>query len=253
MPTFVLRVILLRRCLCRARLRPSATLPSLATTVYTSTLAAFLGLGPGSGQPFVCCFVLLCSAVSACLSGITTLFPPCVVRCWTAGETMPSLAVAAATRFCVTTPSVMWCAPLCLSSLRSLLRLSGLLGISRSHLCSHLPPLCGFSNGCGCFPRGRGSQVCLPGHRLNVGPPLSRSSWRLAERRGRGEERGGGLVPGFSVRVTHCTRSFHRFASRHTSLRIAQRISCTLHQENARAILRRCSGLVGDQVPSSGW
>ena len=45
-----------------------------------------------------------------------------------------------------------------------------------------------------------------------------------------------------------------------TSLRIAQRISCTLHRENARAILRRSpgsvngsSGLAGDQVPSSGW
>ena len=55
------------------------------------------------------------------------------------------------------------------------------------------------------------------------------------------------------VGPTHCTRSFHRFASSHTSLRIAQGISCTLHRENARAILRRCSGLVGDQVPSSGW
>ena len=47
---------------------------------------------------------------------------------------------------------------------------------------------------------------------------------------------------------------------RDTSLRIAQRISCTLHRENARAILRRSpgsvngsSGLAGDQVPASGW
>ena len=44
------------------------------------------------------------------------------------------------------------------------------------------------------------------------------------------------------------------------SLRIAQRISCTLHRENARAVLRRSpdsvngsSGLAGDLVPSSGW
>ena len=44
-----------------------------------------------------------------------------------------------------------------------------------------------------------------------------------------------------------------------TSLRIAQRINCTLHRENARAILRSSpgsvngsSGLAGDQVPS-GW
>ena len=44
------------------------------------------------------------------------------------------------------------------------------------------------------------------------------------------------------------------------SLRIAQRISCTLHKENPRAILRRSpgsfngsSGVAGDQVPSSGW
>ena len=44
------------------------------------------------------------------------------------------------------------------------------------------------------------------------------------------------------------------------SLQIAQRISCTLHLENARAILRRfpgsvngSTGLVCDQVPSSGW
>ena len=47
---------------------------------------------------------------------------------------------------------------------------------------------------------------------------------------------------------------------RDTCLRIAQRISCTLHRENARAILRRSpgsvhgsSGLVGDMVPSTGW
>ena len=47
---------------------------------------------------------------------------------------------------------------------------------------------------------------------------------------------------------------------RDTSLRIAQRISCTLHRENARAILRRSpgsvnggTGFVCDQVPSSGW
>ena len=44
------------------------------------------------------------------------------------------------------------------------------------------------------------------------------------------------------------------------SLRSAQRISCTLHRENARAVLRRSpfsvngsSGLTGDLVPSSGW
>ena len=36
---------------------------------------------------------------------------------------MPSSAVAAATRFCVTTPFVTWCALLCLSSPRSLPRL----------------------------------------------------------------------------------------------------------------------------------
>ena len=45
-----------------------------------------------------------------------------------------------------------------------------------------------------------------------------------------------------------------------TRLRIAQRISCTLRRENARAILRRfpgsvngSTGLAGDQVPASGW
>ena len=45
-----------------------------------------------------------------------------------------------------------------------------------------------------------------------------------------------------------------------TSLRIAQRISCALHRENARAILRRSplavngsSGLVGDEIDGSGW
>ena len=44
------------------------------------------------------------------------------------------------------------------------------------------------------------------------------------------------------------------------SLRIAHRISCTLHKENARVILRRSpssvngsSGLAGDPVPSSVW
>ena len=44
------------------------------------------------------------------------------------------------------------------------------------------------------------------------------------------------------------------------SLRIAQRISCTLHRENARAVVRRApevvdgfSGLGGDQVSGTGW
>ena len=47
---------------------------------------------------------------------------------------------------------------------------------------------------------------------------------------------------------------------RDVSLRIAQRISCTLHRENARAILRRAPeavdgfpGLTGDQVSGTGW
>ena len=45
-----------------------------------------------------------------------------------------------------------------------------------------------------------------------------------------------------------------------TGLRIAQRFSCTVHRENARAILRRSpgsvngsSGMAGDQVPTSGF
>ena len=47
---------------------------------------------------------------------------------------------------------------------------------------------------------------------------------------------------------------------RDVSFRIAQRSSCTLHRENARAILRRSpaavngsSGLTGDQVSGTGW
>ena len=47
---------------------------------------------------------------------------------------------------------------------------------------------------------------------------------------------------------------------RNVSLRIAQRISCSLHRENARAILRRspssenCSiSSTGDFVSGSGW
>jgi hypothetical protein len=38
------------------------------------------------------------------------------------------------------------------------------------------------------------------------------------------------------------------------SLRIAQRISCVLHRENARAVLRRTRELVAsDMAPPSGW
>ena len=47
---------------------------------------------------------------------------------------------------------------------------------------------------------------------------------------------------------------------RDVSLRIAQRISCTLQRENARAVIRRAlevvdgfSGLAGDQVSGTGW
>ena len=37
------------------------------------------------------------------------------------------------------------------------------------------------------------------------------------------------------------------------SLRIAQRISCTLHKENARAILRRSATSAAPGVLPSGW
>ena len=37
------------------------------------------------------------------------------------------------------------------------------------------------------------------------------------------------------------------------SLKIAQRISCTLHRENARAILQRAPVAVSSPFPPSGW
>ena len=37
------------------------------------------------------------------------------------------------------------------------------------------------------------------------------------------------------------------------SLRVAQRISCTLHRENARAILRRTGVVPETSFPPSGW
>ena len=59
---------------------------------------------------------------------------------------------------------------------------------------------------------------------------------------------------------SHMARGPTAGSSTDISLRIAQRISCTLHRENAHAILRRSpgsvngsSGLAGNQVPSSGW
>ena len=91
-------------------------------------------------------------------------------------------------------------------------------------------------------------------------------------------ERGAHLLParlgGLRVRVvpsppgvvawiaseSRTARGLSTVLPRDTSLRIAQRISCTLHRANARAILRRSpgcvngsSGLVGDQVHASGW
>ena len=74
----------------------------------------------------------------------------------------------------------------------------------------------------------------------NVGPPLPRSSWRLA----------GGWSQAFRALVTwiasesRAARGLSTDLPRDTSLRIAQRISCTLHRENARAILRRSPGSV---------
>ena len=116
-PTSMLRVIPLRRSLCRAKLRPRLCLAFLlprhrrlyldACRVHKT--GAWLTANPSSADthvpssPLSHCF----AAPSACLFGITTLLASCVVKCWTAGATMPSLAVAAAVRFCVTMPSAM--------------------------------------------------------------------------------------------------------------------------------------------------
>ena len=65
------------------------------------------------------------------------------------------------------------------------------------------------------------------------------------------------LVPGLSgsrgldsLRVTHCPRPCDDLP-RDASLRIAQRISCTLHRENARAILRHSPGSIHGPFPLS--
>ena len=77
---------------------------------------------------------------------------------------------------------------------------------------------------------------------------------------------GGGLSPALReviAWVSTASRAKRGLAGdtpRDVSLRIAQRISCTLHRENARAVLRRApetvngsSGLTGDLVSGTGW
>ena len=214
-------------------------------------------------------FVLLCSAVSACLFGIVTLLTPCVVRYWTVGETMPSPAAAAATRFCVTTPFVTWCAPLCLSSLRSLLTLRSRASFSLrglltlvvqtrpflSLLVSRLLLLLVVV-----LPRSGSPEVCPVLLRLGTSPSLLCSapptSLRLLRRLLMFFTRLklARVVVAWIASESRTARGLATDLPRDKSLRIAQRISCTLHRENARAILRRSPLSVnGDKVPSTGW
>ena len=80
-------------------------------------------------------------------------------------------------------------------------------------------------------------------------PPSARSSWRLAA--------GGwshvlGEVIGWVSSESRAMRGSTSDTPSDISLRIAQRISCTLHKENARAILRRSPGLVNGSYDLTG-
>ena len=93
--------------------------------------------------------------------------------------------------------------------------------------------------------------------RPSARPPSARLSWRLA---GSGWSQAYRSVVAWIASESRMARGPTTGSPMDISLRIAQRISCTLHRENARAILRRSpgsvngsSGLSGDQVPSSGW
>ena len=86
---------------------------------------------------------------------------------------------------------------------------------------------------------------------------FARLSWRLA---GGGWSQALRSVVAWIASESRMARGPVSGSPTDISLRIAQRISCTFHRENARAILRRCpdsvngsSGLAGDLVPSSGW
>ena len=213
---------------------------------------------------------------------------------------MPSLVVAAATRFCGTTLSVMWSVPQFLNSPRSPLSwrslasfsLRGLLTlevptpafVSRLAprlllllvvvlLMSGFPWVCPVSLRLG-TSRSRPCSALLISPRLprrlliffmrapplrwpSVGPPLSRFSLEACG--GDGGRRGWSQA--FRAVVSWiASEGFSSDIPRDISLRIAQSISCTLHRENARAILGRSpgsvggsTGLVGDLVSSSGW
>ena len=139
------------------------------------------------------------------------------------------------------------------------------LGISRSQLCSALPTSLRLPRRLLMFStRSRLASVLStapPPRWPNVGPPSSRLSWRLAGGGGRiGWSQAFRAVVTWIASESRTARGLSTDLPRDTSLRIAQRISCTLHRENARAILRRSpgsingsTGLVDDQVPSSGW
>ena len=92
---------------------------------------------------------------------------------------------------------------------------------------------------------------------LSAGPPSAHSSWRLAG--AVGPKPFGVLWLGLPPSPSRTARGLATDLPKDNSLRIAQRISCTLHRENARAILRRSpgsvngsTGLAGDHVPASG-
>ena len=70
------------------------------------------------------------------------------------------------------------------------------------------------------------------------------------------EAHGGGWSPSTRATVDFISRT--RSACQHedvasVSLRIAQRISCTLHKENARAVLRRAAVPAAPSFLPSGW
>ena len=212
--------------------------------------------------------------------GAVILHATCVARSSIVGETTTSRALAVATGSFATTPSATSCAPRSLNHFGlSWIRKPGLL------LPPHPPD-----------PSGTGSEL---DHGFDPRPLVHEGGRRPAdvlpsvagvfdevETRKRSfhdtasqvaslgttfcplvlEACGGGwsqALRGVVAWISSESRSQRGVAGntpRDTSLRIGQRVSRTLHRENARAILRRSPlavngspGLVGDEIDGSGW
>ena len=225
------------------------------------------------------------SGVCACPSSPQILSAFVAARPWTGGVTMRWCAAAMGTALCDTTTSGMWCtrrppARVCAPSARK--QVFSLRALSPTGFAPGLARVDPLTFGCPVvllLPLSPRLSTVTSGLRADslrqsaADPGLVFSTYEASKRAYKDtdklcsqaglaftpmvlEAHGGGfsgIVRGILDRIAGASAAVCSDEVGASSLRIAQRISCSLHRENARAILRRTPPPAEPDALASGW